>query len=166
MCLSKSSGLWRPIVEVQAYSPGFETNDIGFLQRTDIISTHAVMQYVNEDTTKYTREVDWWFGKYQNWNYGGDKIADGASARLAAAAPVRELGPTPEHVIAGMNAAAWAFYTDPTRRPPALDYLATGLSTERVPEDDIVVPVVHFTKDNGELSSISIDEHTKVVRLA
>lgn len=45
-----------------------------------------------------------------------------------------------------------------------IDYLATGLSTERVPEDDIVVPVVHFMKDNGELSSISIDEHTQVVR--
>ncbi len=45
-----------------------------------------------------------------------------------------------------------------------VDYLATGLSTERVPEDDIVVPVVHFTKDNGELSSIAIDEHTKVER--
>ncbi len=43
-----------------------------------------------------------------------------------------------------------------------LDYLATGLSTERVPEDDIVVPVVHFTKDNGELSSVTIDEHTQV----
>ncbi|HEX4588585.1 MAG TPA: hypothetical protein VH120_01570 [Gemmataceae bacterium] len=56
------------------------------------------------------------------------------------------------------------------RRWPALtggvfrhvDYLATGLSTERVPEDDIVVPVVHFVKDNGELSSVAIDEHTKV----
>ncbi|HEY1380823.1 MAG TPA: hypothetical protein VGF55_28735 [Gemmataceae bacterium] len=45
-----------------------------------------------------------------------------------------------------------------------VDYLATGLSTERVPEDDIVVPVVHFTKDNGELSSIAIDERTKVER--
>jgi hypothetical protein len=45
-----------------------------------------------------------------------------------------------------------------------IDYLATGLSTERVPEDDIVVPVVHFTKDNGELSSIAIDGHTKVER--
>lgn len=43
-----------------------------------------------------------------------------------------------------------------------IDYLATGLSTDRTPEDDIVVPVVHFTKDNGELSSIAIDEHTKV----
>jgi hypothetical protein len=41
-------------------------------------------------------------------------------------------------------------------------YLATGLSTDRVPEDDIVVPTVHFTKDNGELSSIALDEHTKL----
>ena len=39
-----------------------------------------------------------------------------------------------------------------------VDYLATGLSTERVPEDDIIVPQVHFTKDNGELSSVTIDE--------
>jgi hypothetical protein len=43
-----------------------------------------------------------------------------------------------------------------------LDYLATGLATQRAPEDDIVVAVVHFTKENGELSSISLDEHTMV----
>jgi len=41
-------------------------------------------------------------------------------------------------------------------------YLATGITTERVPEDDIVVPTVHFTKDNGELSSIALDEHSKI----
>ena len=43
-----------------------------------------------------------------------------------------------------------------------LNYLATGLSTERVPEDDIVMPLVHFTKDNGELSSITLDENSKL----
>jgi hypothetical protein len=43
-----------------------------------------------------------------------------------------------------------------------VDYLVTGLATDRVPEDDIVVPAVHFTKDNGELSSITLDEHTKI----
>src|SRR5437763_15724795 len=42
------------------------------------------------------------------------------------------------------------------------NYLVTGLSTDRVPEDDIVVPAVHFTKDNGELSSITLDEHTQI----
>jgi hypothetical protein len=44
-----------------------------------------------------------------------------------------------------------------------LDSLATGLATERVPEDDIIVPIVHFTKDpHGELSSVALDEHTKI----
>src|SRR5262245_34566136 len=43
-----------------------------------------------------------------------------------------------------------------------LDSLATGLATDRVPEDDIIVPLLHFSKENGELSSIALDEHTKV----
>lgn len=43
-------------------------------------------------------------------------------------------------------------------------YLETGITTERVKEDDLVVPVVRFTKPNGELSSITLDEHTKVTR--
>lgn len=46
-------------------------------------------------------------------------------------------------------------------------YLATGISTDRLPEDDIVVPTIHFEKDvpgqeDPELSSIAIDEHTKI----
>jgi hypothetical protein len=45
------------------------------------------------------------------------------------------------------------------------NYLATGISTERVPEDDIVVVTVHFTKDNGELSSVTLDEATKIEAL-
>lgn len=46
-----------------------------------------------------------------------------------------------------------------------LSYLATGVTVDRVPEDDVVVPMVNFTKDNGELATISIDENTKVERL-
>ena len=46
-----------------------------------------------------------------------------------------------------------------------VNYLATGLSTQRVAADDIVVPTVHFTKDNGELSSITLDEHTRVEKM-
>ncbi len=45
-----------------------------------------------------------------------------------------------------------------------LNYLETGLMTDRVKEDDIVVPVVHFTKDNGELSSVALDENTQLTR--
>jgi hypothetical protein len=43
-----------------------------------------------------------------------------------------------------------------------INYLVTGLATDRVREDDIVVPTVHFTKDNGELSSITLDEKSQV----
>ncbi len=44
-------------------------------------------------------------------------------------------------------------------------YLVTGLSTDRVREDDIVVPTIHFTKDNAEMSSVAIDENTRVEAL-
>ena len=57
----------------------------------------------------------------------------------------------------------WEAATDGVFREIA--YLETGITTERVKEDDIVVPVVRFTKPNGELSSISLDENTKVTRL-
>jgi hypothetical protein len=55
---------------------------------------------------------------------------------------------------------AWPAVVEGTLRD--VNYLATGLSTERLPEDDIVVPTIHFTKDNGELSSVTLDEHTKL----
>jgi hypothetical protein len=42
------------------------------------------------------------------------------------------------------------------------DSLATGLATDRLAIDDIIVPIVHFTKDNQEMSSIAVDEHTKI----
>ena len=57
----------------------------------------------------------------------------------------------------------WEAVTEGTFREIA--YLETGITTERVKEDDLVVPVVRFTKPNGELSSISIDENTKVTKL-
>jgi hypothetical protein len=43
-----------------------------------------------------------------------------------------------------------------------VNYLETGLSTHRIKADDIVVVAVHFTKDNGELSCVTLDEHSRV----
>jgi hypothetical protein len=40
--------------------------------------------------------------------------------------------------------------------------LVTGLSTDRAPDDLVTIPTVHFRKDNGELSSIAIDERTRI----
>jgi hypothetical protein len=40
--------------------------------------------------------------------------------------------------------------------------LITGLATERAADDLVAVPTVHFVKDNGELSSITVDENTRI----
>jgi hypothetical protein len=63
-----------------------------------------------------------------------------------------------QHVRVGRH--RWT--TTVTGQFRSVNYLATGLATHRVPEDDIIVPLVHFTKDNGELSSVTLDEHSKI----
>jgi hypothetical protein len=75
--LSKATGLWRPNVSLQAFSPGYETNDTGFMQRTDIISGHALMEYRNQNPTKRLREKTTWFGVWQNQNFDGDVLERG-----------------------------------------------------------------------------------------
>ncbi len=80
--LSRAKGVWRPIVSVQAYSPGFETNDVGFMQRTDLVSAHAVMQYVNETVTKRFRERNVRVGTWQNSNFDGDTLERGILAEV------------------------------------------------------------------------------------
>ena len=56
----------------------------------------------------------------------------------------------------------WGFATTVEGVFRSLNYLATGLATDRVPEDDILVVAVHFTKDNGELSSVTLDTQSVV----
>ena len=46
-----------------------------------------------------------------------------------------------------------------------INYLCTGVTTERVKEDDILLPTVHFTKDNGEMASICLDEYTALIKI-
>ena len=74
---TKQTGLWRYSGMASTYSPGFEVNDIGFMQRSDITATHATATYVNQSVTKRFRERVFFFGKFQNWNYDGDLLANG-----------------------------------------------------------------------------------------
>lgn len=43
--------------------------------------------------------------------------------------------------------------------------LQTGLATERNFDDVVTTTTVHFIKDNQELSSVAIDEHTRIESL-
>jgi len=62
-----------------------------------------------------------------------------------------------------VGARKWDAVAEGTFRE--INYLATGITTDRVPDDDVITPMLHFTKDNGELSSIAVDENTAVTVL-
>jgi hypothetical protein len=81
---AKQKGKWRPNLQIQMLSPGFELNDVGFLPRADAISTHAVLHYLDTDLKKYTREVSIWVGKWQNFNFDGDVTGNGLNTSLYA----------------------------------------------------------------------------------
>ena len=62
-----------------------------------------------------------------------------------------------------VGSRTWPAVAEGTFR--GIGYLETGITTERVKEDDLVVPVVRFTKANGELTSVTLDEKTEVTRI-
>lgn len=64
-----------------------------------------------------------------------------------------------QHMRVG-SSAKWTHTVEGRFR--GIKHLATGLATDRVPEDDIVVVTVHFLKDNHELSSVALDEHSEI----
>ena len=68
-----------------------------------------------------------------------------------------------QHLRVG-STAAWTAVVEGVFRN--VNFLATGIATDRVPEDDVVVVTVHFTKPNGELSSITLDENSQIEVLA
>jgi hypothetical protein len=80
LMLASQRGRWQYNVETRAHSPGLELNDIGFMSRSDAITSHAVLLYNNPERWKQTRSRSFWIGKYQNWNFDGDRINDGLSA--------------------------------------------------------------------------------------
>ena len=57
-----------------------DTNDIGFMQRTDIISGSAVVMYTDQRTARRTRERNVWFGAWNNRNFDGDTLEEGVFA--------------------------------------------------------------------------------------
>lgn len=68
------------------------------------------------------------------------------------------------HKVRVGTSATWHVKVEGVFR--GVNYLATGIATDRVAEDDIVLIVIHFTKDNGELSSITLDENTQIEALS
>lgn len=58
-------------------SPGFDTNDAGFHWRSDLINSHVVVGYRWFDPDKIFRRKNFNLATFRNYNFGGDKIAEG-----------------------------------------------------------------------------------------
>ena len=54
-------------------SPGYEVNDIGFLERADYRAPHYYLEYLNLNTEKVRFYLVWAYGGYA-WNFDGDMI--------------------------------------------------------------------------------------------
>src|SRR5206468_12448694 len=106
---------------------------------------------------------------------GGDVSAGGPTGKIVL--PTRRLDPALAELLRGLKpgdkirvvqtvrvgSRKWEAVAEGTFREIA--YLATGITTERVPEDDVITPMLHFVKNNGEFSSIAVDENTAVTVL-
>jgi hypothetical protein len=60
-------------------SPGFDTNDLGFMRRADEINQSNWFQWRNFKPGKYVRTRNFNINQYQGWNFGGDRTYSGAN---------------------------------------------------------------------------------------
>ncbi|MGH9349796.1 MAG: DUF5916 domain-containing protein [Vicinamibacterales bacterium] len=58
-------------------SPGFETNDVGFLRRADERWTDNSVQFRREVPIGWIRYLYVWFNQWASWNFDGDRIRGG-----------------------------------------------------------------------------------------
>ena len=60
-------------------SPGFDTNDLGFMRRADERNQSNWFQWRNFKPGKYVRTRNFNINQYQGWNFGGDRLYSGGN---------------------------------------------------------------------------------------
>ena len=60
-------------------SPGFDTNDLGFMRRADEKQQSNWIQWRNFRPGKYVRTRNFNVNQYQGWNFGGDRTYSGGN---------------------------------------------------------------------------------------
>lgn len=77
LMLNKNRGRWTLNAAVGAISPTFESNDLGFMSFADVINAHVVSGYRWSDPTDYYRFAGFDAATYVNYDFGGNKTAQG-----------------------------------------------------------------------------------------
>ena len=76
--LNRNTGIWRVNASLWGVSPGFESNDLGFLSTADRGGMHAVWTLRDNTPGRLLRSRFFWFGKWYTWNFNRDLQSDGA----------------------------------------------------------------------------------------
>ncbi len=159
--LTKATGLWRPIVALQAYSPGFETNDAGYLQRTDLVSADAVLLRVDETVTERFRETTSWLATWQNSNFAGDVLERGIYAH-AEARLTNYWEPYVEAYLVDEALSDRLTRGGPLARTPAGWHAGAGLQSDRRKAFYFDLDASAEESDDGSFSrALSIELHAR-----
>jgi len=80
--LNRNRGLWQLNAALWGVSPGFESNDLGFMNTADRAGAHTVFFWRSVTPGKVMRQRSWWVAKYWTWNYGRELQADGVQGNM------------------------------------------------------------------------------------
>ena len=75
--VNRQSGTVRLNSALWATSPGFESNDLGFMSRSDRWGGHAVVDYRKTDPDRYTRSRWFALAKWYSLNFANERQGDG-----------------------------------------------------------------------------------------
>jgi hypothetical protein len=79
LTIEKRSGDWRGALGGSTRSPGFEVNDVGFLQNADYWNQWAWVQRRWQQPGNVFRRFYVNFNQWSNWNHGWDRVNTGAN---------------------------------------------------------------------------------------
>jgi hypothetical protein len=81
MSVAKNNGEhWLGSVMTQFMSPGYEANDLGFMNRADRYTFTSLVMYTENRPGRIFREFNTYPFTYHAWNYGGNLITNGYAA--------------------------------------------------------------------------------------
>ena len=74
---ARNTGTVRPNASFWAVSPGYETNDVGYMTSADRMGMHAGVIWLKPTPDRFSRSRDLIAAKWYVWNFAHEKVSDG-----------------------------------------------------------------------------------------
>jgi Domain of unknown function (DUF5916)/Carbohydrate family 9 binding domain-like len=81
--LNRNSGSWRVNASLWGVSPGFESNDFGFMGTGDRGGAHTLVLWRKVQPDRYSRSRTFWIAKWWTWNFARQLQGDGVQANAS-----------------------------------------------------------------------------------